>query len=101
MTIATDAQVQAFVDSRLRPRCEALRNLIAQMNDDIAAIGDVYSNLTQQSPTWTDPRTDVPNQLTAANVLSINSALHVCVNAVTGDSSWPVVESACVRPLLG
>lgn len=72
---ATNAQVQAFVDSRVRPRCEQIRALINSINDDRAAFDDVYANLTN-NPDWTDSRNDgPPHLLTPSDVLAYNTFL--------------------------
>ncbi len=101
MTMATDAQVQNFVDTRLRPRCEQIRALYTDIADDIAAIDSVYAALTQGSPTWTDGRTDgPPNLLSVADVLSINALLNDLKTAISGDSNYATALKACVRPVI-
>lgn len=62
-TAATDVQVQNYSDSRVRPRAEEIRALYLACKDDKAAIDDVYTALTEQSPTWSDNRTDGPPHL--------------------------------------
>lgn len=107
---ATDAQVQAFVDQRLRPRCEAYRALMASIQDDQNAISDVYAAVTEQNPTWTDNRTDgPPHLLTPSDVAALNTieAVLLKVNAGTATTAdvtnmfgqLPILEKACVRPL--
>jgi hypothetical protein len=98
MAAATNAQVQAFVDARIRPRCEQIRGLLNALVDDIAAIDDVYAALTVGSPTWTDGRTDAPpHLLTPADVLSINTMLNDLKTAISGNAQLPIVRKACVR----
>lgn len=105
MPVATDEQVQAFVDGRIRPRCEQLRNLIVAIEDDIAAIDDVYEHLNG-TPTWEDNRIDVPSQLTPADVLAINTLYNHVRNGAKGlaqvntHSDYAVGMSACVNPIL-
>lgn len=112
MAIATDQQVQTFVDQRLRPRCEAFRNLIAAIQDDQNAIGDVYAAVTQATPTWTDNRTDgPPHLLTPSDVAALNTIESVLlkINAGTATTTdvqnmfgqLPILEKACVRPVMG
>lgn len=110
MAIATDAQVQTFVDQRLRPRCEAWRNLLAAIQDDQNAIGDVYAAVTQPTPTWSDNRTDgPPHLLTPSDVAALNTceAILVKVNSGTATTTdvqnffgqLPILLKACVRPV--
>jgi hypothetical protein len=99
MAIATDGQVQAFSDQRYRVRAEMIRNLVVAMQDDINSVDSVYSNLTQQSPTWTDNRTDdPPNLATVANLLALNSIEHDLITAITGNANYTAVLQMCVRP---
>ena len=96
---ATNQQVQAFVDQRIRPRCEQIRALVLNMQDDIAEISDVYANLTN-SPTWVDNNTsNPPHFMSASDVLGINSFLHNAVTNLTGDGQYPIVLESCVRPV--
>lgn len=98
MAAANDAQVQQFVNERIRPRCEQIRGLLNSLTDDIAAIDDVYAALTAQSPTWTDQRTDAPpHLLTGSDVLAINSILNDLKTAINGNAQLPIVRKACVR----
>lgn len=71
MAAATDAQVQDYVDTRDRPRCEMLRGLRELYLNDKAALDPVYANLTAANPTWTDDRTDVPQNVTEADVTGL------------------------------
>lgn len=94
---ASNAQVQAFVDQRVRPRCEAIRNLYLACKDDKAVIDDVYANLTD-SPTWTDGRTDNPPHLLVPNdVLAWNAFITEFIAFVEGDGNYAAVVDACVR----
>jgi hypothetical protein len=97
---ATDPQVQAWVTTRMRPRAEQIRALYNAMSDDIAAINDVYANLTQQSPTWTDSNpSNPPNLLTVANVLAMNEFWNTIANAIKNEPNYAIVQQACVNPL--
>ncbi len=99
---ATNQQVQQFVDGRIRPRCEQIRNLLVAMQDDISAFDDIYAALTAQNPTWTDQRTDgPPHLLTPSDVLAVNTMLHDLTTAISGDGQYPIVEKVCVRSVLG
>ena len=110
MANATDAQVQAYVDQRTRPRCQQIRNLYLDCKDDIATIGDVFAALTQPSPTWTDQRLDGPPHLLApSDVLAWNTVITGIValiertfpDVTTANSyggQYPIVQKACVVP---
>lgn len=107
---ATNAQVQNYVDQRVRPRCEQIRSLYLAIKDDKATIDDVYANLTSGSP-WSDERTDSPpHLLSASDVLAWNTFINLLINLVEGtfpdlstansaDDQYPVVLKACVRPV--
>lgn len=99
-TIATDQQVQTYVDQRVRVRSEQIRALLLSMQDDKNAINDVYAALTQPTPTWKDNRTDgVPHLLTPSDVLAWNTFISDALTSMNGDAQLPVVQSACVRPV--
>ena len=96
---ATDAQVQSFVNNRIRPRAEQIRALEILMTDDISSIDDVYNALNQQSPTWSDNRDDAPpHLLTPSDILAINTFLHDIQDAIKNHAQYPIVLKACVRP---
>ena len=120
MPIATDAQMQAFADQRIRPRAESLRLLLSQLTDDKASIGDEYSRATSATA-WADARTDGPPHLlqsgNAANpddFLNYNALITALTNLINGTSvangstvaadaatlhaNWSVLMNACVRP---
>lgn len=100
MAVASDQQVQQYVNERVRVRSEQIRALRNAITDDIAAIDDVYEALTQQSPTWNDERSDgPPNLLTVSDVLAWNAFINATKTAWDGDGNLPVVLSACVRPV--
>ena len=102
MANATDQQVQAFVDQRVRPRCEQSRNLATLMLEDIAGIDDIYNALNQQSPTWSDNRTDGPPHLALpSDVLAFNTFLHDVSAFITGHAQYPVVQKLCVQNIAG
>src|SRR5690348_1550138 len=102
MPIATDQQVQTYVDQRVRPRCEQIRSLLLAMQADKQAIDDVFAALTQSSPTWVDNRTDGPPHLLApSDVLAWNTFITDAIAAFNGDAQLPIVLKACVRPVTG
>lgn len=99
---ATDQQVQQFVDERIRPRCEQIRALLLAMEDDKAAIDDVYAAVNAPSPTWEDERTDgPPHLLTPANVLAVNAFYDQVIEVMRESAELTAVLSACVRPVGG
>lgn len=104
MAIATDLQVQNYVDQRIRPISEQIRNLVANMNDIKATIDDVYAALQPaNNPTWTDTRDDGPPHLMSADdVLAINTIITDLLDPTTGiaaNAQYPIVEKACVNPV--
>jgi len=102
MAIATDQQVQAYVDQRIRVRAEQARAFLAALLDDKAAIDDVYAACNQGSPTWTDNRTDGPPHLLApADVLSYNAFITALIPNIRDAADYPAVAKACVRPVSG
>ena len=96
---ATDAQVQQFVDERLRRRAEQARALAALMTDDKAAIDGVYAALNAQAPTWEDNRIDVPQNVTPSDVLAFNTFLDDVKAAILDHPQYPVILKFCVRPI--
>lgn len=98
MANATDEQVQSYVDSIIRPRCEQLRNILALITNDLALIDDVYAALTQPVPTWADSRADAPpHLLTGSDVLAVNTLLNDIKTLIDGNAQKPVMLKACVR----
>ena len=110
---ASDAQVQAYSDQRVRPRCEQLRNLLVAIADDKATIDDIYAALTAPSPTWIDARDDFPPHLLTGNdVLAWNTFITGMQKLQAGTfadlteansfaAQWAIILKACVRPVLG
>jgi hypothetical protein len=95
---ATDAQVQAFVNDRLRPRCEQALRLKQLLDQDIASIGDVYANVSAVNPTWTDTRSDAPPHLmTPSDVLALNTFINNIRDALRDNAQWPIVQKCVVR----
>lgn len=112
MATANNAQVQQFVNNRVRPRCEQIRNLYLACKDDTSALGDVYENLNNggdggKDGPWTDKRDDAPpHLLSPADVLAWNTFIQGFIKLVEGTFSekeasqqFPVVLQACVRPV--
>jgi hypothetical protein len=100
MAAASDAQVQQFVTTVTRPRCQQLVELVAAVVQDIAACGSVYAALTEQNPTWSDTNpTNPPNLLTPANWLAINEVMNNFVNTLNADANFAVAKQACVNPI--
>lgn len=95
MTNATDVQVQAFVNNRVRQHSQAIIALYVALQDDLACIGDIYAAVNQQTPTWVDNRTDgPPHLLTPSDVLAYNTFITDLVAAMSGDGQWPIVRKA-------
>src|SRR6476469_4300766 len=99
MAAATNAQVQTFVNERVRPHAEQIRALFLAIQDDKAVIDDIYNALNVQSPTWSDSRTDGPAHLLAASdVLGYNALITDLITLISGHGQYPVILKACVRP---
>lgn len=112
---ATDAQVQQYVDQRIRVRAEQCRALLNSILDDKASIDDVYAACTQQNPTWIDNRTDgPPHLLVPSDVPNFNALITALITIINGTATandaanaasirnaWPVLQKACVRPVGG
>jgi hypothetical protein len=114
---ASNEQVQNWSNGRTRVRAEQIRAVLLSCEDDNASVGEVYANLTD-SPTWDDARPDAPNELSANDLLAINtfcvSMANLIRNGKTGGSmtdqeridtvkamsdQLPIVLKACVRPV--
>jgi hypothetical protein len=118
MAVATDQQMQAFCDQRLRPFAEAARALLVAAEDDSAAIGSEYARATSASA-WADARTDGPptllqsgNSANPDDLLNFNAWIVAFVaiingtntaqdaaNAATLRANWAVLMRACVQPV--
>lgn len=106
---ATNAQVQSYVNERVRPRCEEIRALYLRCKDDKANSDDVYANLNG-TPDWTDTRADAPPTLLTPNdVLAWNTFIDGFIKFVEGtfisqadantaSAQYAVVLQGCVRP---
>jgi hypothetical protein len=86
---ATNAQMQAYADERIRPFAESLRLLLAQAQDHLAAITDEYARATS-GPIWNDARSDGPPHLLASgpgsspdDLTNFNAFLVAFVNLCT------------------
>ncbi len=100
MAAATDQQVQQFVNERVRVRSEQIRALVLAMQDDKNSIDDVYSACAQESPTWTDQRSDGPPHLLAASdVIGYNAFITYAIPNLNTAADYPTILKACVRPL--
>jgi hypothetical protein len=108
MPEATNQQVQSFCDTRIRPRAEQFRTIIAALRDDQAVIADVYQNANDAASTFADNRTDGPPHLLQKSDVLVFNAISVLLlkvidgTAVTADvqqiaANWPVFMQACVR----
>ena len=97
---ATDAQVQQYVNERVRVRAEQVRTLLNALVDDKAAIDDVYANVSDSESTWTDQRTDAPPYLLTRNdVLAYNTFITALIPHIRDAADYPAVLKACVRPV--
>jgi hypothetical protein len=98
--LATDQQVQQYVNERVRVRAEQCRALLNSLLDDKSAIDDVYAACNQGTPTWTDVRIDGPPHLLApADVLSYNAFITALIPNIRDAADYPTIVRACVRPV--
>ncbi len=112
MAAATNQQVQTYVNERLRPFAEKMREIYLLAKDHRAAIDDVYAACAEQNPTWTDARTDgPPHLLVPQDVLAFNAFLANLIMAIEGTpdqntlgqiaGNWANLLKACVRAPIG
>lgn len=100
MAAATNQQVQQFVNERMRRRAEQIRALVLAMQDDKAAIDDVYAAVAAQNPTWQDIREDgPPHLLTPNDVLAYNSFITSAITNLKDAADYPIILKACVQPV--
>jgi hypothetical protein len=98
MPIATDQQVQQYVNERVRPRCEQVRALLIAIKDDKASIDDVYA-ATGEGSMWTDVRNDgPPHLLVPSDVRAYNAFISGLIAYMEASPDYPIVAKACVRP---
>lgn len=104
---ATDVQMQVYCDTRLRPRAEQARALVAALRDDKSAIDAVYDRAANGAA-WADARLDGPPKLLASSdVLVYNAVATLLLKCVDGTATsqdisdlaanWSVFQAACVR----
>lgn len=116
MAEATNAQMQAFGDNRLRPYAELLRDIRVKGADHRAVIDDIYARGVGSSR-WNDARTDGPahllqsgNSANPDDMLNFNTALVMVEKFFSGTfadvneansfaANWAVLQDACVRGL--
>jgi hypothetical protein len=92
--------MQDYCDQRIRVRAEQVRALLASMQDDKAAIDDVYARASDANSPWADARTDgPPHLLVSSDVLQYNAFITDLIAAIQNDAQWPVLSKACVRPV--
>lgn len=98
---ATDAQMQAYADQRIRVRAEQFRALINACRDDKAAIDAIYDRAANGAA-WTDSRTDPPKILGSQDALVFNAFISDFLAAVDSGAmhnNLAVFQAACVRPV--
>jgi hypothetical protein len=92
--------MQDYCDQRIRVRAEQVRALLAAMQDDKAAIDDVYARANDPNSPWADARTDgPPHLLVSSDILAYNTFIMNMISAIQNDPQWPVISKACVRPI--
>lgn len=113
---ATNAQMQAYADQRVRPMAEKIRNVFALAADHQAVIDDVYARAVSNDR-WNDARTDGPphllqsgNSASPDDMLNFNTVLVRLLQFKNGTFAnvseanefaalWAVLQDSCVRPI--
>lgn len=118
MPAATNAQMQAFSDQRVRPMAEKIRNVFALAADHQSVIDDIYARAVSNDR-WDDTRLDgTPHLLKSGNsaspddMLNFNTVLTRLLQfkngtfANVGEANefaalWAVLQDSCVQPIGG
>lgn len=97
---ATNQQVQAYVDQRIRPHSRDVLVTFLKLVEDKSVIGDVYANVNDGGSTWTDTRTDGPPHLILrTDVLAWNTFVTELIEFIEEHAQWPVVQNCVFGPL--
>lgn len=107
MPEATDQQMQAFADTRIRPFAERLELLIINAREHKAAIDDEYARAVGTSR-WNDARTDGPphllqsgNSANPDDFTNFNSLITALLTVVDGtDPGADAANAAAIRSAL-
>lgn len=127
MPEATNEQMQAYCDQRVRVRAEQFRGLYNSCKDDKLAIDDVYARSATNPPVlgqWLDARTDGPPHLLQSGysaqdtpsspddigvynafisaflgIIDAEDGTNDAANAAALRNNWAVFQRACVRPV--
>jgi hypothetical protein len=116
MANATDVQMQAYMDQRVRPRAEAFREVLKMVQDDQTAITDEFARASN-GPIWNDARVDGPPHLLASgpgsspdDLTNYNALCVTFLALVNGTANatqisnfpgqWAIFQRACVRPVI-
>ena len=100
MAEANAEQIQQYVNERVRVRAEQVRALLLGLQDDKAAIDDVYAGLTGSQSGWTDARPDGPPRLAAASdVLAYNTFATDLIADIEANANLSTILALCVRPV--
>lgn len=119
MPVATDPQMQAFCNDRLRPFAQLARSVYLAAKDHKSAIDDVYARAISGT-IWNDSRTDGPPHLLASggsanpdDVENMNAFVTAFTSIIDGTdnandaanaaalrSSWAVLLRACVHAVV-
>jgi hypothetical protein len=101
MAQATDQQMQAFADQRIRVRAELFRAIKNGFVDDKASLDAVYDRAANGSA-WNDSRTDGPPKLLGSNdMLSYNTFISAFNSLMTGSGENDATKAAIVNDIRG
>jgi hypothetical protein len=101
----TNEQAQLIINESIRPRCEQIRALKANLENDLALLsgeGGTFFDVSNGGvgSTYTDLRGNtVPLLLTAADVVDIRAKIIGLLNVLQAASAMDSINRACVRPL--
>lgn len=87
----------AFVDERIRPRCEQIRALLHQMQDDRHTWNVVMSSIIPNTDEAIQSGT--PRKLKGQDIYNIMTRLNELLGVLEAQWAMDIVEKACVRPL--
>jgi hypothetical protein len=105
MPVATNQQMQAFADQRIRPRAEQFRALVNSLRDDKASIDDEYARAISASA-WADTRNDPPHLLQSGNsanpddLLNYNALVSALLTIIDGTSNIDDAANAAMATRL-
>jgi hypothetical protein len=62
------------------------------IEESIGEYDNIYANLTQPSPTWTDNRPDLVYDGTVSDLLAVNALMHNIHDTINADSGYAAAK---------